>query len=101
MAIMLFPAQQLPLQHPSVQRGSPWDTSGGVASTSHGLAVHEGERSRPASRPGCTTAALGRPSVAPASKTGGRGAQPGPALLVGGGTAPERLPSALQLSDVN
>lgn len=57
MPILLFAAQHLPLKHPSVQRGSPQDTSGGVTSTSQGLAAHRGERSRPASRPGCVTAA--------------------------------------------
>lgn len=34
-------------------------------------------------------------------RTGARGTQTGPVLLLRGGTAPEQLPSALQLSDVN
>lgn len=102
MAIVVFAAQPILLQHPSAQWGSPRGTSRGVPSTSCGLAVHRGERSRPMSQPGCVTAALGRHSVAPrGSKTGDRGALLGPVLPVGGGTAPERLPSALQLSDVN
>lgn len=43
----------------------------------------------------------GQSQPSPSSKSGSRGAQLGPVLPFRGGTAPEQLPSALQLSDVN